>query len=335
MSRQDGLYEWLVFTRCGLQMQGMPPLPSPCHHYRLSGLSVASEFALPLRLNIDQAAAAPADVTFHHGEVPAGLPGAPHRGANWTADDRRFLLDLPQIGRFLSEDGCRVTVCPAPGIDLDDILVFVTGTAFAAILYQRGAMLLHGSAVIHEGRSFVFCGASGAGKSTLAGALTKAGATFLTDDVCSVEQTPPGPPSVRADGRALRLYPDSIARVGLNDGVGGRVRRRVDKYHVAVGDLAEAASETAPLAAVYMLGNSHAAAPAGITPFPVLGAAQALLHQTYRRRLALAYSSQGQIARRIAALLTHVPVFQLRRPLDFDRLDESLAMLEAHWAELR
>lgn len=310
----------------------MPAISHPPYRYRLSGLSVASDFALPMRTSIDQADAAPPDVTFHLGEVPDVLPQPTHRGANWMADNRAVLLDLPQIGRFLSEDGRRLTLSPAPGSFLDDILVFVTGTALAAILYQRGAMLLHGSAVIQNGRAFVFCGASGAGKSTLAGALVQAGATFLADDVCAIEQPPHGPPAIQADGRALRLYRDSIDNVGLHGAVGARVRRRIEKFHVAVGDPSQSATESAPLAAIYMLGNSNAAAPPGITPIPSLAAAQALLHQTYRRRLALAYSSQGQLAMQAATLLSHVKVFHLRRPRDFSRLDESVTMLKAHWA---
>jgi len=313
----------------------MSAISPSMYHYRLSGLSVASDFALPMRAAIDPAEAATPDVTFHLGDVPDSLPEPLHRGANWTATDRAFLLDLPQIGRFLSEDGRRLTLCPAPGSGLDDILVFVTGTALAAILYQRGAMLLHGSAVVQDGRAFVFCGESGAGKSTLAGALVQAGSSFLADDVCSIEQRLQGPPAVRADGRALRLYRDSIDHVGLEGAVGARVRRRIEKYHVALGDPSHAAPESAPLAAVYMLASSHAAAPPGITPFPPLVAAQALLHQTYRRRLALAYSSQGKLAMRAAMLLSHVRVFHLRRPLDFSRLGESVAMLKAHWASLQ
>ncbi|WP_155006292.1 phosphoenolpyruvate carboxykinase (ATP) [Sphingomonas hengshuiensis] len=312
----------------------MSARPSSPYRYRLSGLSVASEFALPMRLADDPAKAAPPDVTIHLGEVAESLATPAHRGANWTADDRSFLLNLPQIGRFLAEDGRKITVCPAPETPLDDILVFVTGTAFAAILYQRGAMLLHGSAVVREGRAFVFCGASGAGKSTLAGALVRDGATLLADDVCAIEQPPHGGPLVHADGRALRLYPDSIATIGLGDGVGARVRRRIEKFHVRVGDASDA-PVAAPLAAIYMLAHANAAAPAGITPFPLLDAAQALLHQTYRRRLALAYSDRAQPARRAAALLGHVPVFRLHRAFEFGRLDEGVAMLNAHWAGLR
>lgn len=307
--------------------------PAP-YRYRLSGLCVASEFALPMRTVLDAVQADPPDVIFTLGDIPASLAEVTHRGANWTANTHSFLLELPDIGRFLSEGGRKLTVSPAPGVPLDDILVFVTGTAFAAILYQRGAMLLHASAVVHRDRAHLFCAPSGTGKSTLAGALSRAGATFLADDVCSIEQDSCKPPLVRGDGRCLRLYPDSIERVGLGAGVGTRVRRRLEKFHVAVDQPARSTADSAPLGAIFILGNSNAGAPPGITRLKSLDAAQALLRETYRRRLALAYSSQGDVAMRAATLLSHVPVFHLRRPRDFASLDECVAMIHAHWADL-
>lgn len=302
------------------------------YHYRLSGLIVASPFALPMRSLVAEEKAGAPDVTFQLGDIPGGLDQVTHRGASWTANAQTFLLELPGIGRFLAESGKRLTVSPAPGVPLDDILVFVTGTAFAAILYQRGALLLHGSAVVHHNRAHIFCAPSGTGKSTLAGALVEAGATFLADDVCAIEQTGDHA-RVRADGRCLRLYRDSIERVGLNASVGQRVRQRLDKFHVGIDQPGRSATDTAQLGAIFILGNANASSPAGITRMAPLMAAQALLHETYRRRLALAYSSQGSLATVVATLLSHIPVYHFRRPRDFDVLDESVAMVHAFWAE--
>ncbi|OYX46738.1 MAG: hypothetical protein B7Y97_13290 [Sphingomonas sp. 32-66-10] len=301
----------------------------PSYRYRLSGLYVSSEVALPARREADTVGDVPVDVAFRVGHVPEQLDHPTHRGPNWMADDRRFLLDLPDIGRFLCEDGRRVTICPAPGMPLDDILVFVTGTAFAAILYQRGGLLLHASAVICAGRAYLFCGPSGAGKSTLAAALSRAGCRVLSDDVCAVEGDGGGAPMILSDGRALRLYADSIGQVGLADAVGDRVRRRIEKFHV-IPPQPDPAPEAVPLAAVYMLADANAAFPSGIDRSPVLEAAQSLLHHTYRRRIALAYCGHGMLAMRTASLLSHVPVFHLRRPRDFARLEETVGRIRSH-----
>jgi len=302
----------------------------PDYRYRISGLHVASEIALPAKMEANAKDSLPVDVTIHVGHVPEQLDQPTHRGAEWMANDRAFLLDLPDIGRFLCEDGRRVTVCAAAATPLDDILVFVTGTALAAIVYQRGGLLLHASAVVRDGRAFVFCGPSGAGKSTLAAALTRAGCQFLADDVSALEGGGDRPPMILSDGRALRLYADSIERTGLANAVGGRVRRRVEKFHV-LPPQPENAPEAVPLAAVYMLADANAAFPPGIDRLPIVEAAQSLLHHTYRRRLALAYCGAGMLAMRTATLLSHAPVFHLRRPRDFSRLEETVARLRCHW----
>lgn len=307
--------------------------PAAAFCYRLCGITVSSPVPLPARTGVPHGVSVPIDVHMEVGAVPAALARVERHGANWSLNAREFLLDLPEIGRFLAADGARMTLQPAHGVALDDVLVFATGTLLSAILYQRGALLLHGSAVVRDGKAFLFCGASGAGKSTLAGALSRAGCTFLSDDMCSITQREGAPPFVEPDGRTLRLFGDSIARLGLDEAVGARVRRQIDKYHVgaAAQDMEPA---RVPLGGIYLLSDADAVRAAGIFPLPALVAAQALLRQFYRRRIALAYATQGAPAARTAALLSHAGVYELRRPRDLARLDETVDALIAHWTSL-
>lgn len=306
----------------------------PPYRYALYGLTVASDVPLPVRSAVAGSVLLPsestADVTMRVGEVPGRLAQATHRGPCWAADATRFLLDLPDIGRFLAEAGRAVTIQPAPGVAVEDILIFATGTAMAAILYQRGALLLHASAVGLGGRSFAFCGPSGAGKSTLVAALCRAGCDFISDDVCAIDQPDGGAPVIHPDGRVLRLYPDSIGHMGLDAAIGSRVRQELEKFHVSPP--AHSPDTTPlPVAAIYILADSNSADPPGIARLGPLEAAQALLRQSYRRRMALAYADRGQPAARTAALLSRVGVYRLHRPRDFAQLDETVARLRAHW----
>lgn len=301
------------------------------YRYRLSGLNVLSEVALPARTPLDREAPAATDVTIRPGEVPQRIENARHQGGVWSADESRFLLTLPGIGAFMAEDGCRVTLAPAGGVAVDDILVFATGTVLSAILYQRGALLLHAAAVADRGRAFVFCGPSGAGKSTLAAALCSDGCDLLADDLCALDQSVDGAPAVQSDGPALRLYPDSIAHVGLDHSVGPKVRRSVDKFHVFPPTETGVADRSVRLAGVYLLADANPASPSGIVRLSPLAGAHGLMQQSYRRRLALAYAKRGQPAARMASLLSNVPVYRLNRPRDFSKLDATVARLRAHW----
>lgn len=305
----------------------------PPHRYRMSGLTVASEVPLPGAIPLAETDAAPVDATLRLGDAPERLDDPLQQGAEWSIDDRRFLLSLPDIGRFMAADGRELIASPAPGVTAQDALPFVIGTTFAALLYQRGAWLLHGSAVIHRGRAFVFCGDSGVGKSTLAAALCRAGCGFAVDDICAVDHPAGGEPIIRPDGRMLRLFSDSIRHAGLDDAVGPPVRQCIDKFHVTPPPAAAETPDAVPLAAIYLLNDATPVRPPGIEKLAPVTAAQALLRHSYRRRLALAYSGQGRPAARTAALLSHVGIYRLIRPRDFSRIGETVARLQTHWDE--
>ena len=54
------------------------------------------------------------------------------------------------------------------------------------MLQHRGYLVLHGSAVLVNGRAVVFSGDSGAGKSTLAASMVHHGYQLITDDVVAI-----------------------------------------------------------------------------------------------------------------------------------------------------
>lgn len=274
-----------------------------------------------------------ADVLMLVEDVPEHLDEVLHSGPNWEINKNSFLLNLPDIGRFMATDGIRISICPAPNMPVEDLLIFATGTGMSAILYQRGAMLLHASSVVRDGRAYLFCGPSGVGKSTLSAALCRAGCVFLSDDMCAVIQPDHGPAMVEQDGRALRLYADSIKRLALRESVGPRVRQHIDKFHVSPPVTSDQ-SGAVPIAAIYMLTASNADQDPTITRMTPLNAAQALLRQSYRRQIALAYAHESRLPGRIGTLVARTGVYHLSRARDFGRLDDTTEALMQHWQSL-
>src|SRR5690606_6367176 len=61
---------------------------------------------------------------------------------------------------------------------------------FAALMYQRGTLCLHGSAVSRDGKAIGFLGPCGAGKSTLVTQLASSGWRFLSDDLLFLDTDP-------------------------------------------------------------------------------------------------------------------------------------------------
>ena len=100
----------------------------------------------------------------------------------------------------------------SPDVEDKDILTFLLGSMFGAILMQRGLTLLHGNALEKEGKTIVCLGYSGSGKSTLAYALLQNGWKFMSDDLVAINK---GGYILKGIPR-LKLWEDSLESFGLN-----------------------------------------------------------------------------------------------------------------------
>src|SRR5580700_10410612 len=216
--------------------------------YRIAGLSVSSEIALPGL--IASAAERVPQVSIRRGPVPENLSDCRASGPTWQVADKQFLLRIPDIARFLLNDGREIVVAPEKGGAAADIPIFILGTVFGILLHQREQIVLHASAVRVNGKAVLFCGASGAGKSTLAAALAQRGYPLVTDDFCTLTFDGGGLPMVYPDGRQLKLWAQAIDRLELAQDRGARVRKSLEKFYV---EPREAFSEPLALAAVYAL----------------------------------------------------------------------------------
>lgn len=297
--------------------------------YRISGLNVASDIALPGL--IEGRTGAPAEVTIRRGQVPDRLDDVSASGPTWQAGPRRFLLHIPGIAHFLLADGREIVFAPASEESMSDIPIFLVGTVFGILLHQRGQIVLHASAVQVDGRAVLFCGSSGAGKSTLAAAFAQRGYALVTDDLCSISLGAHGGPIVHPDGRHLKLWAQAIERLDLNETRGERVRPKLQKYYVAPERVL---TEPLPLGAIYVLREARAPHAPGIERQNIVDAALALRRNAYRPLL-IRRLNQREDYFRAAAALTHVAgVSYLTRAFDFAKMPEVIAWLEAHWREL-
>ena len=103
------------------------------------------------------------------------------------------LFYIKQAGIFLVTAGAEVTVIPAPGVTESLLRFYLVGTVMGILLYQRGLLVLHASAVDINGEAVAFLGESGEGKSSAAGAFQAANYGVMTDDVAPIilDQTSP------------------------------------------------------------------------------------------------------------------------------------------------
>jgi hypothetical protein len=298
--------------------------------YRVSGLSVESEIELPGLI-----ASAPGrepQVTIRRGPVPESLPGATASGPTWQIAGNEFLMRIPDIARFLLRSGNEIVVAPESDATAADIPIFILGTVFGILLHQREQIVLHASAVRVNGKAVLFCGFSGAGKSTLAAALAQRGYPLVTDDLCTLAANGPSAPLVHPDGRQLKLWAQAIDRLDLAQQRGERVRASLEKFYV---EPSEVFTEPLALGAVYALREARPPLQPGIERPNVVDAALLLRRNAYRALLVRRMDQKANYFHAATTIANVAGIFYLTRALDFAKMPEVIASLEAHWLDLR
>ncbi len=301
------------------------------HFYRVAGLGVASEIALPGAIAAAPPAAAEPDIVVRAGAVPETLPQASARGLTWEIAGARFLFRVPDVARFQLSGGREIVFEAAAGVDGADISTFLVGTVLGILLHQRGQVVLHASAVRVNGKAVLFCGASGAGKSTLAAALAQRGFPLVTDDFCAVTASDAGAVMVQSDGRNLKLWGQAIQKLDLAERRGAQVRNRLEKFFV---EPAAVFSEPLPLAAVYALREARPPHRPGIERPNVVDAALILRRNAYRPQLVNRMGQKADYFRAATAIANSAGIFHLTRALNFDRMPEVITQLEQHWIDV-
>lgn len=298
--------------------------------YALSGLTVASEVALP-GANPPAARQHLPDVTIRRTAVPEALSGVTAQGPTWQMAGECFLIRVPGVARFLLCGGRSIDFEPEAGAEPADIPIFILGTVFGILLHQRGQIVLHASAVAVDGKAILFCGSSGAGKSTLAAALVQRGLALVTDDLCALSIGGDGTATVHPDGRQLRLWSQAIDELALESRRGGRMRRRLEKYYVEPDDVRD---QALPLGAIYALREARPPHHAGITAPNVVDAALTLRRHAYRPRLVNHMGQDAHYFRAATAVANGTGIFHLTRRLSFKSMPIVLAQLEQHWRDI-
>ncbi len=282
----------------------------------LFGLAVHSELALP-DLPTAEEGSPPAHVRY--GRVPT--QDAPVR----AGADGSLSLQIPDVGRFLVSGGDSIVIDPAPGAAERELRVYLLGSAFGALLHQRGLLPLHANCIELKRRAVVFLGRSGAGKSTLAHWFLRSGYKVLADDVSAIAV---GEQAIALPGMPrLRLWEDALADAGLDCRAYPRSFAGQDKFDVAA---TSAGREPLLLGACYLLAEASEGEAPGIVRVTGLDSSEALIANTYRGGFVPMLGRSEHHLRSCVALARQVPVFRAVRRWGRDQYDADAARLRDH-----
>jgi hypothetical protein len=301
-----------------------PIATSPRYYYKAFGLTIASALECP-ELSPAQG---PAEVSIEYGQVPEALESVLEQTAWFQVNSEAFLLKVDNVAKYLVSAGKQIIIEPVPEVRDNEVRLFLLGSAFAALLQQRGLLPLHGCAVEVNGRAAIFVGPSGGGKSTLAGALHQRGYRILADDVGVISFSPAGVPFVIAAYPQIKLWADSAQLLGKNPDELRRIMDSMEKYGLPLEE--GFAGTPLPLERVYELevGSSQ-----DLELIEVQGMDKLVVfvNHTYRRQFLAGNPGKKRHFEQCGRAARHCRVSRLRRPWDTARLPEVVELLEKDW----
>lgn len=309
--------------------------PSPVFYYQVYGLNIASGFAIP---ELSASEPGTSDVRVRFGPVPEHL-SEPTGAFGWAEySGRTCLFKFKDVGRFLIEDGQTITIDRrqdqprdqsqnqvsrgkrGPGTPPADLRVFLLGSAFGALLHQRGWLPLHVSAVQAGTGVWAFTGDSGAGKSTLATWLHRRfDWPIVSDDVSTLKpndaslQLHPGP-------RKLKLWQDAVDHLGCHDEKLVQDLSNTPKFQLYLSD--QKPWQPGPIRSLVLLDRCEEDEPPTLEPLKGTAAFEAVMSAIYRPYMAEWFRDPVELMRDLIAVCQQIKVYRFRRQWNLDDLED-------------
>jgi len=243
----------------------------------------------------------------------------------YEVQPRCFRLDVPGVARYRVEEGKRIIIEPLANASPEKVRLFLLGSTMSALLYQRGLLPLHGSAVETPWGGMIFVGAQGSGKSTLAAEFHRCGYRVLSDDVSAVESTPQDLRILPASAQ-FRLCANAYERFGASP----EVCFDVDKFAVPMGE--RYCPDPAPLRAIHILSDQSAELPR----FDVvrgLDRVRRLFENLYRPHFLKGQRTQNDLVRMAGVIAQRATLAAVSRRRDRTDTGDLVRFLELNWAE--
>jgi hypothetical protein len=249
---------------------------------------------------------------------------APEGRLGYSPGDDGTLLTVPEVARFLIS-AAEIAIEPLPGASERNIRLYLLGSAFGALLHQRGLLPLHANAIGMGAHAVAFSGHSGAGKSTIAAWFHDRGHPILSDDVCVIGFDAEGRPLAYPGIPRLRLWREALEASGRSQQDFERSFDEMDKFDVPT------AGEAMPLAAIYLLRKAEEdGAAIDIRPLTGVAAVETLVSNTYRGAYLKTIGRTGAHLATCVRIARSVPVFAAARRWGFDCFDVEANALHAH-----
>ena len=220
-------------------------------------------------------------------------------------------------------DGREIVIHAGDGEADAEVANLIEGPILARATRLAGRPCLHATALSSDGRAIALMGPSGVGKSSLAWALIDQGCALVSDDMVGVTHGADGP-MVHPGRTCLRMWPDSVRRLGVGDGLAAVLFPTTSELaKTGVHDPARGPRRPLPLHAVYRLSPRRAGlCGAAIQELP-RGERLAELAANLHGMIAPARALRQSELALLAEVAAGTPIRTLTLPDDLDALGET------------
>ena len=297
------------------------------YRYQVYGLTVDSALEIP---ELSPAGDAKAEVSIRIGPVAEQLDDVTERFNGIEYGPDACLLEVPEVGRFLIENGRSITVDRrvdrkrrrGHGVPLADIRLFLLGSTFGALLHQRGWLPLHVSAIESDNGVWAFTGDSGAGKSTTVGWLHRRfGWPIVSDDV-SVIRPDQSQPLLHPGPRKLKLWQDAVDHLDCHDEHLVRDLSNTPKFQLYLSD--QHHYQPRPLQALVILDRCDENESPSLEKLTGTRAFEALMGAVYRPYMAEWFREPRELMQDLVNLCNQINVYRFRRQWSLEQMEQQL-----------
>jgi hypothetical protein len=236
---------------------------------------------------------------------------------------RLATLAYERLGTLTVLDGYEIRATLSPDADETLVAQYLTGAALAVLLYQRGLVVVCGSAIAIDGQAIVIISDHDRGTSTLAAVLLQRGHSLLADGIVAIDMCN-NVPAVLPAFPFMQLDPDAAHHLGEHP----QALQKLHPFNNKIMRMAHPFSDTPhALRAVYYLSTGI---DNNLGFVPLQTGLEMLMRSSYPTCL-LQPGGMSHV-RQCAQVVGAVPVCRLVRRFEFGDLPEQAQMIEDHLA---
>ena len=268
------------------------------------------------------------------------LQASPHSTPTLQLAPQEWRLELEGIGWFRATSGKRLEWQRWDDSVSDrDIRTFAVTSGLGDLAIQRGALVLHGTALERDGDAILLLGHPAAGKSTLAWCLLQEGWRLLSSEIVAVGSDGMVQPGMHQ----LKLWHDAVRALELNWAQLPPVRKGLKRYAL-LAEYLTCMPQPTPLRQVYVLNRAkQESGKEGDTEegiemekvsirasrnFSQTNALMRLRNQAFHARMYRGMHAEAQLFIQAAALARTVPLHALIVPDGIEAMAESLKRID-------